>query len=105
VQVREIELIPASLENGRIYFPSTDIKFFPANAMADRETDGHKGDPVVFRAGGEVFETDIRISSGQRISPRRDFRRYFKKIGAQAGARLKVVRVAEREYEVEYLGT
>jgi hypothetical protein len=104
MQTREIELIAASIDNGRIYFPSTDIKFFPADSLADRERDGHRGNPVVFRAGGEEFETDIRISSGQRISPRRDFRRYFKKVGAKPGDRLRVTRAAEREYDVEYLG-
>lgn len=103
MQVREIELIDASIEHGRIYFPSSDIKFFPADALADREGDGHKGNPVVFRAGGEPFETDVRISSGQRISPRASFSRYLKSVRAEAGDKLKVTRTSEREYDIEYL--
>jgi hypothetical protein len=100
---REIKLIASSVTNGRIYFPSTDIKFFPANSFADREGDGHKGEPVIFRTDGEEFKTDIRISSGKRISPRSDFRRYLKRVGAKEGARLKVTRIAEREYGIEYI--
>jgi hypothetical protein len=104
LQTRDIELIKSSITNGRIYFPSTDIKFFPADSLADRKGDGHKGKPVLFRAGGEEFETDIRISSGQRISPRSSFGRYLKAVAAQPGDRVRVTRTSEREYSVDYLG-
>lgn len=104
MQTREIEVIQSSVDNGRIYLPSTDIKFFPADALADRKGDGHKGNSVVFRAAGESFETDIRLSSGQRISPRASFSRYLKSVRAEAGDKLKVTRASEREYEIEYMG-
>ena len=101
---RDIELIDSSIKNGRIYFPSTDIKFFPSDSFSDREREGHKGKPVVFRAAGIIFESEIRVYSGQRISPRRDFRRFFAAVFAKAGAKVRVTRIANREYELEYLG-
>src|SRR5437763_1469374 len=100
---REIELIGSTIRNGRIYFPSTDVKFFPSDSFADRSRIGHKGNPVVFRAGGRTLETDIRISSGQRLSPRRSFSFFFREVAAREGAGLKVTRLADREYELEYL--
>ena len=100
---REIELIGSTIRNGRIYFPSTDIKFFPADSLADRDRLGHKGAPVVFRVGGRELETDIRISSGQRLSPRKSFALFLRQVSAQEGARLRIVRTSERVYAVEYL--
>lgn len=102
---REIEIIASSLENGRIYFPSTDIKFFPADSLADRDGDGHKGKPVIFRAAGMEFEGDIRIYSGQRISPRPDFTKFFRAVGAKQGAKLRVTQAGPREYDVEYVAS
>lgn len=101
MQTREIALIQSSIDNGRIYFPTTDAKFFPADSFADRTRDGHKGEPVVFIAGALRIETDIRISSGQRLSPRKTFAPYLKSIRAIAGDRLLVNRRGEREYSIE----
>ena len=101
---RDIELISSSINNGRIYFPSTDIKFFPLDSFADRERAGHKGKSVTFVAAGITFESDIRIYSAHRISPRRDFRRFFAEISAKTGAKVRVTRIADREYVLEYLG-
>ena len=101
---RDIKLINSSVNNGRIYFPSTDIKFFPSDSFSDREREGHKGKAVTFLGAGIIFESDIRVCSGQRISPRRDFRRFFVAVSAETGAKLRVTRVADREYELEYLG-
>ena len=101
---RDVELINSSINNGRIYFPSTDIKFFPSDSFSDRQRTGHKGKSVTFLAGGIIFESDIRVCSGQRISPRRDFRRFFVAVLAKTGAKVRVTRTTDREYELEYLG-
>lgn len=101
---RDIALIRSTIDNGRIYFPPTDMKFFPADAFGDREGEGHKGVPVVFRAGGAELQTDIRISSGQRLSPRSSFGAFLKKVGAVEGGVLRVTRTADREYQVDYIG-
>ena len=100
---REIELIDSSVKNGRIYFPSSDIKFFPADSYGDRETTGLKGKTISFHVGGKILETDIRISSGKRISPRKSMAFFFRQIGAKAGATLKITTYSEREYLVEYI--
>jgi hypothetical protein len=102
LQFRDVELVQSTIDNGRIYFSNSDVKFFPSDSFGDREGDGHKGAPVVFRAGSLGFESDIRVSSGQRLSPRRSFADFLKSVGAVTGASLRVTRVAEREYQVEY---
>lgn len=101
---RDISLVQSSIDNGRIYFAPTDVKFFPADSYSDRAGDGHKGVPVIFRAGGDEYETDIRISSGHRLSPRRSFAAFLKNVRAVEGATLRVTRTADRDYQVEYLG-
>lgn len=102
MQQREIELIESTITNGRIYFPSTDAKFFPADSFSDRASDGHKGKDVEFFANDYRFTGPIRISSGQRLSPQRSFAPFLKSVAARAGDRLVVVRRSEREYEVTY---
>lgn len=90
------------MKNGRIYFSSSDIKFFPADSLADRKALGHVGKTVSFDIGGKILETDIRIISGKRISPRKSMAFFFRQIGAKAGATLKITQYSEREYRVEY---
>jgi hypothetical protein len=102
MQQREIELIQSSIDNGRIYFPITDAKFFPADSLSERESDGHKGRDVTFIAGSHVFVGPIRVSSGQRLSPRKSFARYLKEVAARAGDRLLVVRTSDRQYVVTH---
>ena len=100
---REITLIKSSIDNGRIYFPPTDVKFFPPDAYGDRAGDGHKGIPVLFRASGLELESDFRISSGKRLSPRRSFAAFLKGVFASEGGVLRVTRTADREYQVAYI--
>lgn len=101
MQSRKIRLIQSSIDNGRIYFSITDAKFFPSDSLADRFGDGHKGQPVFFLAGTFRIETDIRILSGQRLSPRKTFAPYLKSLLATAGEQLLVFRVNERDYRIE----
>lgn len=102
MQNRVIDLIESSIKNGRIYFPTTDAKFFPADSFADREGSGHKGNAVVFTGGTHRFTGPIRVFSGQRLSPQRSFSKYLKDVGAKAGDSLLVTRWAEREYLLEH---
>lgn len=105
METREIELIKSSITNGRIYFSSEDIKFFPANSFGDRAGNGHRGKPVVFMASGLRIESDIRISSGKRLSPRSTFAPFIKIVSAKAGDRLVITRVSEREYSVQHVSS
>ncbi len=102
MQQREIEIIQSSIDNGRIYFPITDAKFFPSDSLSDRESAGHKGSDVTFITGDAELVGPIRISSGQRLSPQRSFAQYLKSISARAGDKLVVVRRSERVYEVTH---
>lgn len=100
---RVVELIKSSITNGRIYFPSTDLIFFPSDSLGDREGDGHKGNVVTFQIGDTEIESDIRVSSSVRISPRKSFRAYLNKVNAKTGDKLKITRMSDRYYIVEYI--
>jgi hypothetical protein len=102
MQTKEVTLIQATIDHGRIIFDRSDEGFFPPDSLGDRASSGKEGVPVVFRAGEFVYESDIRISSGNRLSPRRSFARFLKSVGARAGDALRVTRIAHREYRVEH---
>lgn len=101
---RDIALIGSTIVNGRIYFPSTDVKFFPADSFGDRIGDGHKGVLVAFRGTNLSIDTDIRVVSGKRLSPRASFSGFLSQFGAVEGAVLRFTRTGVREYQVSYLG-
>lgn len=103
MQTRRIELIQSSITNGRIYFPTTDAKFFPADSYSDRKREGHVGTEVVFLAGSHRFAGPIRVSSGQRLSPQRSFARFLKEVRAVAGDNLVVTRTSDRDYKVVHV--
>ncbi len=103
MQVREIELIQSSIDNGRIYFPISDVTFFPTDSLSDRELEGHKGTDVLFLAGKHRYVGPIRVSSGRRLSPQRSFAQFLTEFGAIAGDKLVVTRNSEREYEVKHM--
>jgi len=104
VQTLTIELTASSINHGRIYFEPSHIGFFPRDALGEREGEGDKGSHVRFHTDVDVFDTDIRRFSSQRLSPRVSFKRYLKAVGAKPGDSLKVTRRSERDYEVEYIG-
>jgi hypothetical protein len=81
VNSRDIELTGPIIRNGRIYFASSDRSFFPEDSFGDRHRAGGKGKPVKFHAGGREIETDIRLSSGERISPRKSFDYFLSRSG------------------------
>jgi hypothetical protein len=102
---RDIELIGSSIRNGRIYFSASDSEFFPGDSFGDRGRNSSRGTPVEFvTTGGWCCLTDVRVSSGVRLSPRRSFMPFITAARAREGARLRVTRVSERQYQVEYLG-
>lgn len=104
MSTRDVKLIDSSIRNGRVYFAISDADFFPADSIGDRAGDGHKGVVVTFAGAGHVFVSDIRMSSGARLSPRSSFAKLLKSVRAEEGGSLRFTRLAEREYKVEYLG-
>lgn len=101
---RIIELSGPMIRNGRIYFLVADVTFFPPDSHADRSPSGHVGKPVIFRLGGRLIESDIRMSSGVRISPRKSLAFFLRQVKARVGGKLKFIRTDDRLYDVEYLG-
>lgn len=100
--IRDIEISESTIRNGRIYFSTEDVKFFPSDSFADRERTGHKGNPVTFSAGRRLLETDIRVLSSNRISPRKSLAFFIRQVRAKAGGTFRVTRIAPREYLIEY---
>lgn len=103
MMARDVVIIGSTIRNGRIYFSSSDVKFFPPDSYADREGGGHKGVPVTFQVGGRTIDTDIRISSGKRLSPRNSFAFFIRQINAKEGDIFRVARLSDRAYRVDYL--
>ncbi len=99
---QEIELIQSSIDNGRIYFPISLIKFFPEDSLSARASDGHKGTDVTFIAGSHRFVGPIRVMSGTRLSPTKSFSKYLKEVAAKVGDFLVVTRASDREYHVAH---
>lgn len=100
---RDTILTGASLRNGRIYFSATDAPFFAEAKLGDR-SGKELGTPVEIRVHGETYTTDIRLVSGARIGPRKSFASWFRAIRAQEGARLRLSRIGERCFQLDYLG-
>ncbi|KMJ52759.1 hypothetical protein ACG97_11870 [Vogesella sp. EB] len=100
-----IELIAATIRNGRIYF-STEFKaVFPADTIAeDRSSDAKAVSTVLIEAGGIDYHTDIRINSLTRLSPRKSFAAWLKSQRAEAGHQARLVQLGERHFRLEYLG-
>ncbi|NYT79047.1 hypothetical protein H0A71_18825 [Alcaligenaceae bacterium] len=94
----------SSIDNGRIYFSSNDIDFFPADSLGGRGKDEHASATVSIQAGNITQETDIRHSSSVRISPRKSFKAWLKEIGATDGDKARLYRISERQYRIEYPG-
>ena len=97
---RDIILSGAIINNGRLYLPASDKDFFPQDSFGDRPG-RTPGKPVEILAGGKPYATDIRLSSGTRISPRRSFGAYLKSIRAKVGERLRLTRLTERSYRLD----
>ena len=102
MDTRDITLIQSTIDHGHIVFARSDESFFPRDAIGDRGR-GARGVPVFFSARDSTIESDIRIMSGVRLSPRTSFMPYLKAVRARAGDLLHITRIGDREYLVEYV--
>lgn len=100
----DFTITKSSLGNGRIYFEGVFQDFFPTDIIGGRGGDEHATGKVTFDAAGEVVETDIRMSSSTRLSPRKSFRHWIRSQQAAEGGKARLHRVSERSYLIEYLG-
>ena len=62
------------------------------------------GTAIEIHVNGETVITDIRQVSGERIGPRMSFAGWFRAVRAQEGATLRLTRLGERRFQLEYLG-
>lgn len=100
---RETTLTGASLRKGRIYFSASDTPFFGVERLGDRPGK-EPGTPVEIQAHGETVTTDKRQARGVHIGPRESFASWFRAIRAKEGETLRLTRLGERRFELEYLG-
>ena len=100
----DFTIIKSSIDNGRIYFDACHRGFFPSDVIGGRGEEEHARATVTIEAAGEAFDTDVRISSSARISPRKSFRNWLRSVGARDGAQARLHRLADRRYRLEYLG-
>ncbi|MFN3957000.1 MAG: hypothetical protein ACK4Q6_05715 [Tepidimonas ignava] len=100
----DFTITQSSIDNGRLYFDAAHTTFFPPDVMGGRGAQEHAASTVRIEAGGETHETDIRVSSSVRISPRKSFKRWLAAARAVEGGKARLHRIAERHYKLEYLG-
>lgn len=97
----EAPITGAVLRNGRLYFSASLTNFFPSDSLGGRGVGGATGKLLTIVAGADEIETDIRLSSGQRISPRASFARWLKMARAGEGDRVRIVRLSDRRFQLE----
>lgn len=100
----DFTITKSSIDNGRIYFDAIELNFFPDDATGGRSGDELAINKIVIHAAGQVIETDIRFSSNVRLSPRKSFRKWMRSQQVLEGGRARLHRVADRSYNLEYLG-
>ena len=100
----DFTITQSSIDYGRIYFDAKYQDFFPADCFGGRGAGQHVEGAVTIDAGGEKYEGNIRISSGQRISPRKSVKKWLQSVGAKHGDKAKLHRISELEYRLEYVG-
>ena len=100
----DFTIIQSSIDNGRIYFDAKDKGFFPEDCFGGRSASEHAEGKITIDVAGERHETDIRVSSATRISPRKSVKKWLQAVEAKDGDKAKLHRISEREYRLEYVG-
>ncbi len=101
--VMEAVLSEAGIRNGYIDFDmNLASRFFPGDAFGSRASDerGITGD---FMIEDRTVPTDIRIKSRSTASPRMRFSAWFRRLRAQPGDRVRLERLDERCYRLEFV--
>ncbi|MCQ9377750.1 hypothetical protein [Methyloversatilis sp. XJ19-49] len=99
----DFNITQSSIDNGRLYLDAAHRSFFPEDCLGGRGTTEHAHGAVAIEANGELFETDIRVNTS-RISPRKSFKSWLKSVGAVTGKTVRLHKLAERHFKLEYLG-
>jgi hypothetical protein len=100
----DFTITQSTIDNGRLYFDTTHTNFFPSDAMGGRGAQEHALNAVRIEADDGVHDTDLRVSSKIRISPRKSFKKWLASVKAASGSKARLHRVSERHYRLEFLG-
>jgi len=100
----DFTITQSTIDNGRLYFDTAHTNFFPSDAMGGRGAQEHALNTVRIEADGAVNDTDLRVSSAIRISPRKSFKKWLASVNAASGSKGRLHRVSERHYRLEFLG-
>ena len=93
----------SSLDNGRIYFETSHTSFFPSDVIGGRGSNEYAPAQISIDAAGKKINTDIRISSSVRISPRKSFRSWMRSEQVVAGGKARLHSIDKRNYIPEFL--
>ena len=98
----ETVVTAANLRNGTLYFKHPPSGFFPADAYGS--TPKHSaGKSVCVRANADTWQTDIVVKSSIHLRLRKRFYSIYKNLNVQVGDKVRLLRHAEREYEVIFV--
>lgn len=100
----DFTITQSSIDNGRLYFDAAHTNFFPSDVMGGRGAQEHAVATVRIEGGGDTHDTDMRVSSSVRISPRKSFTKWLAAVRAVEGGKARLHRISERHYKLEYLG-
>ncbi len=100
----DFTITQSSLDHGRLYFEGTPKGFFPTDVLGGRGSADLAQVAVCIVAGDDAVQTDIRVSSTVRLSPRKSFRLWLRSVQAVAGGSARLHKTAEREYRLQYIG-
>lgn len=100
----DFTITQSSIDNGRIYFDSRHTDFFPPDVFGGRSATEHAPNRVQIDVAGKLVDTDIRVSSAVRISPRASFKQWLTACKATEGSTARLHRISERAYRLEFIG-
>lgn len=100
----DFTITQSSIDNGRLYLEAIHTGFFPPDAVGGRGKKELAPTTVCIDANGDFHDTDLRVSSSVRISPRKSFKKWLAAVRAVSGDTARLHRVTERQYRLEYLG-
>lgn len=100
----DFTITQSSIDNGRLYFDAAHQSFFPSDALGGRSGADKAPGHVSIEIDGVCFDTDIRLSSSVRISPRKSFKTWLAAVKAHDGAKARLYRASDRHYKLEYIG-
>lgn len=100
-----VTLTDKMLAHGYIDLPMSAKTMFPEDSFKSHK-EGDEGGQVELVYGNHKAQSDIRIKSSKTISPRRRFNSWLNtELGARPGDRIRVEKVAERQFKLVHIAS